>query len=80
MCAEPMKNEETIYHEAISKPPEKRKAYLEAACGGDAELMAHIEALLKAREVKDSFLEVSVPGANVTIDGPARTADMSCSL
>ena len=69
MCTEPMKNEETIYHEAISKPPQERKAYLEAACGGDAELLTHIEALLKAREVKDSFLEVPVPDANVTIDG-----------
>jgi len=65
-----MKNEETIYHETISKPPEKRKAYLKAACGGDTELLARIEALLKAREVKDSFLEASVPGPNVNIEGP----------
>ena len=49
MCAEPMENEEEIYYEAISKPPEERKAYLEAACGGDGRLLARIEALLKAR-------------------------------
>ena len=35
MCAEPKKNEETIYHEAVSKSPKERKAYLEAACGDD---------------------------------------------
>ncbi|MHC4679950.1 MAG: protein kinase domain-containing protein, partial [Planctomycetota bacterium] len=68
MCAEPMKNEETIYHEAVSKPPEERKAYLEAACGGDAGLLARIEALLKAREVKDSFLEAPSIDRNATLD------------
>ena len=68
MCAEPMKNEETIYHEAVSKPPEERKAYLETACDGDAELLARIEALLKAREVKDSFLEAPEIDRNATLD------------
>ncbi|UCE47376.1 MAG: protein kinase, partial [Phycisphaerales bacterium] len=76
MCAEPIRNEETIYHEAVSKPPEERKAYLEVACGGDAELLARIEALLEAREVKDSFLEAPGVGQGATlgsypsIDGP----------
>ena len=70
MCAEPMKNEETLYHEAVSKLPEERKAYLEAACGGDAELQARIEALLKAREVNDSFLESPALELNATLDGP----------
>lgn len=68
MCAEPMKNEETIYHEVVSKPPEERKAYLETACDGDAELLARIEALLKAREVKDSFLEAPEIDLNATLD------------
>jgi hypothetical protein len=68
MCAEPTKNEETIYYEAVSKPPKERKAYLKAACGDDAELLARIEALLKAREVEDSFLEVPDLDPNVTLD------------
>jgi len=68
MCAELMKNEETIYHEVVSKPPEERKAYLETACHGDAELLARIEALLKAREVKDSFLEAPEIDLNATLD------------
>ena len=33
MCAEAQKNEETIYHEAVSKPPKEREAYIKAACG-----------------------------------------------
>ncbi|MHC4324461.1 MAG: protein kinase domain-containing protein [Planctomycetota bacterium] len=68
MSAEPKKNEETIYHEAISKPPKERKAYLEAACGDDTELLARIKALLKAREVKDSFLEVPALDPDITLD------------
>ena len=68
MCAEPTKNEETIYHEAVSKPPKERKAYLEAACGDDTELLARIEALLKAREVEDSFLEVLALDSDITLD------------
>ena len=68
MCAEPTKNEEIIYHEAVSKPPKERKAYIEAACGDDTELLARIEALLKAREVKDSFLEVPALDPNITLD------------
>ena len=68
MCAKPAKNEETIYHEAVSKPPKERKAYLKAACGDDTELLTRIEALLKAREVEDSFLEVPDLDPNVTLD------------
>ncbi|MBW7989122.1 MAG: protein kinase [Planctomycetes bacterium] len=68
MCAESMKNEESIYHEAVSKPPEERKAYLETACDGDTELLARIEALLKAREVKDSFLEATEIDRYATLD------------
>ncbi|MFC1764274.1 protein kinase [Planctomycetota bacterium] len=76
MCAEPLKKEETIYHEAVSKPPEELKAYLETACGGDAELLARIEALLEARDVKDCFLEApeidrsATRNASSLIEGP----------
>ena len=68
MCAEPTKNEETIYHEAVSKSPKERKAYIESACGDDTKLLARVEALLKAREVKDSFLEAPDLDPNVTLD------------
>ncbi|MCJ7777983.1 MAG: serine/threonine protein kinase, partial [Sedimentisphaerales bacterium] len=71
MCANQKKDEEAIYYEAISKPPDERKAYVQAACGDDAELLARVEALLKAHQVEDSFLEKPVLGSNVTLDkGP----------
>jgi len=68
MCAEPTHNEEAIYYEAVPKPPKEREAYIEAACGDDTELLARIKALLKARDVKDSFLEVPVLDPDVTLD------------
>ena len=71
MCAERNKDEEAIYYEAVSKPPDERRAYIGAACGDDVELLARVEALLKAREVKDSFLEEPVLGSEVTLgDSP----------
>jgi serine/threonine protein kinase len=75
MCSEPTKNEEVIYLEAVSKPPKERKAYIEAACGDDTELLARIEALLKAREVKDSFLEVPALDPAVTLEASPLTEE-----
>jgi WD40 repeat protein/serine/threonine protein kinase len=68
MCVERAKNEESIYYRAISKPPKERNAYIKAACGEDRSLLARIEALLKAREVKDSFLEAPDLDSDVTLD------------
>ncbi len=35
---------EKLFHEALALPPEGRDAYLDAACGNDAELRAAVEA------------------------------------
>ena len=50
-------NEEAVYYEALGKAPAEREAYLQAACGQDATLLARIRSLLKAHDVKDNFLE-----------------------
>jgi len=68
MCAEHRKDEEAIYYAAVSKPPEERKAYIEAACGDDAELLARVEALLKAHEIDDSFLKKPALCSDVTLE------------
>ena len=57
MSTEHKITEEAIYYEAIGKAPNEREAYLQAACGEDAALLARVRTLLKAREVRDSFLE-----------------------
>jgi WD40 repeat protein/tRNA A-37 threonylcarbamoyl transferase component Bud32 len=46
---------------------EEREAYLLQACGSDAELRSRVDALLRAAEVQDSFLES--PAANTELFG-----------
>jgi len=48
---------ETIFAVACQKSPAERKAYLEEACRGDAELHQHILRLLEARDREPNFLE-----------------------
>src|SRR6266446_4849856 len=53
----PEKSEVDLFTEAVQLPAEQRSAFLEAACGGDAELRANVEALLKAHMESGEFLE-----------------------
>jgi serine/threonine protein kinase len=65
------KSEIGLFTEAVQLPVEQRSAFLLTACGGDAELRANVEALLKAHQESGEFLEhapeeikarASVPG------------------
>ena len=44
---------------ALDAPPERRAAFLAAACAGDAALRAHLERLLRLAERGDGFLDRS---------------------
>ena len=47
--AEPdLKRVKEVYAGALERPPQQRQAYVEQACGEDAELRARVEALLEA--------------------------------
>jgi WD40 repeat protein len=60
------RSDEEIYHEARQRAPgSARSAYLDSACGDDAELRALVEALLKADSEAGLFL-VSVENAAPT--------------
>src|SRR5271155_3023733 len=50
-------SEETLFHEALAKPAGERAAFLDAACAGQAQLRAAVEALLAAHEASGSFLD-----------------------
>ena len=50
-------NEETLFQEALSRPPEERAAFLEQACAGRPELRAAVEALLAAHEKSGNILD-----------------------
>ena len=81
MQNEPRRRVETLFHAA--REPRRRarsvEAYLDGACGDDAELRARVEALLAAHDEASGFLET--PGGR---RGPrrgaghARSAATSC--
>ena len=48
---------EDIFHAALEREPEARQAFLEVACGGDADLRRQVELLLAKGEEAGSFLE-----------------------
>jgi tetratricopeptide (TPR) repeat protein/serine/threonine protein kinase len=53
-----------IFNEAESRPAgAEREQFLEAACGGDANLRAEVEQLLRAHEDAGSFLKSDAAGA-----------------
>jgi len=65
-------NDEAIFHAARDIPdPDRRRAYVREACGGDEARIAHIEALLAAADAPDSLLDRPAGGdALATIDQP----------
>jgi serine/threonine protein kinase len=78
-------SEETIFLAALAKAsPAEQAAYLDAACGADAELRRRVERLLKAHPQVGDFLEppavvaaapqdppgAAAPGATVPTEGP----------
>jgi eukaryotic-like serine/threonine-protein kinase len=48
---------EELFHNALEHPPEARRAFLDRACGEDAELRRQVEMLLSQDEQAGSFLE-----------------------
>jgi serine/threonine protein kinase/tetratricopeptide (TPR) repeat protein len=50
-------NEEMLFHQALAKATPERAVFLAAACGDDAALRRHIEALLAAHDNPGSFLQ-----------------------
>jgi serine/threonine-protein kinase len=48
---------EEIFHSALERAPDQRKAFLDGACGGDADLRKQVETLLSDHQRVGSFLE-----------------------
>ena len=61
-------SESGIFKAAVKLPPERRAAYLDQACGSDAELRGEIESLLHAHDATDGFLEDVPAGPDPTED------------
>ena len=54
-------SESGIFKAAVKLPPDRRAAYLDQACGADAELRREIESLLHAHDASGGFLRGSSP-------------------
>ncbi|QVL34024.1 serine/threonine protein kinase [Telmatocola sphagniphila] len=65
-------NESLIFAAALKKKTEaEREAYLEGACGNNAELRKQIAELLRLHQQEKSFLEQPVARFEATVDMPA---------
>ena len=68
MAEKLQKREEEIFYQALEKSPGQREAYLAEACGDDQKLYSRIEALLKANDLEDDFLQNPVLDYQITLD------------
>jgi serine/threonine protein kinase/tetratricopeptide (TPR) repeat protein len=66
--------EESLFDEALSKPPAERAKFLDAACAGQPELRAAVEGLLAAHEASGNVLDRPVATGEFTPPPAERTA------
>lgn len=64
--------EKQLFGQAHEQPTGERLRFLESACGGDAALLARLQALLRAHEQHDGFLpdKASFPPATLPLPAP----------
>src|SRR5437588_7083758 len=75
---EPQKSVGAIFDAAIELPPERRAAYVLAACAGEDLLRQRVEALLRAHESGESFMDspaVAPRGQTVVVEPAERPGD-----
>lgn len=70
MAKKLQRKEEKIFYQALEKSPDQREAFLKEACGDDQELYSRVEALLKANDLEDGFLQSPVLDSQLTLDTP----------
>jgi serine/threonine protein kinase/Flp pilus assembly protein TadD len=74
IVCEQFMNEETLFAEALGKQGEARATFLDEHCKGDIELRKLLEALLRANDNPNPFLDAPAPAGGATIDKPVREA------
>jgi serine/threonine protein kinase len=67
---------DSIVEAALERPLSEREAFLEQACGGDAELRREVESLL-AHDRSDGFLEVPAAGEAARLAGVAEPSSLA---
>ncbi len=68
---------DTIFRDALARPPAERAAFLDTLCAGEPELRAAVEALLTEQEASASSLDDRPPSepARTVATGPGRPPD-----
>ena len=67
---DPPKRDVMLFAEALQLSPAERCAFLERACGADAELRQRVEQLLKVHDQAGDFLEQPPPEAESMAEAP----------
>jgi tetratricopeptide (TPR) repeat protein len=67
-------SEESLFQEALSRPPEERAAFLDAACAGNADLRAAVEARLAGQESPGRVPDCLRAPTGATVDSGAAPA------
>jgi serine/threonine protein kinase len=57
MDAERWRRTKELFNAALARAGRERESYLEAACGGDAELRAEVESLIRSHEADGEFMD-----------------------
>lgn len=68
MDAAQWKKIETLYHEALEKPPGERREFLDSVCGNDEPLKKELLSLLVASEEIDGFMSHAPLGEELRLD------------
>ncbi|HEX7313414.1 MAG TPA: protein kinase [Pyrinomonadaceae bacterium] len=69
MTPERWKQIEGVFDAAIDLEPAARDAYLDTACGGDAELRRQVELLIRSSDAAGSFIEEPAVAGRITEPG-----------
>ncbi|MGH7168802.1 MAG: serine/threonine-protein kinase [Gemmataceae bacterium] len=67
--------EETLFEQALARPPQERAAFLEQACAGQSELRAAVEALLAAHDKSRNILDRPPADLGQTVDSEPAPAE-----
>ncbi|HEY1787611.1 MAG TPA: protein kinase, partial [Verrucomicrobiae bacterium] len=63
----PPNHEEALFALALTKPADKRPAFLDVVCDGDSVLRQRLEALLAAHDTPDELIPAHAPAAKATV-------------
>ena len=71
---------EDLFHAALERSPEARRAFLDEACGEDTELLRQVEMLVSKDEHAGSFLEKPVLADVAAAPGTSNVSTTAKSL